>query len=55
MSISAVQQSDSAVYTYINILLHILFHYGLSQDIEYRFYVVGPSCLSVLCILVYFC
>ena len=33
MLISVVQQSDSVVHIYI--LLHILFHYGLSPDIEY--------------------
>ena len=31
MLISAVQQSDSVIC----ILFHTLFHYGLSQDIEY--------------------
>ena len=32
------------------ILFHILFHYGLSQDIEYSSvcYTVGPCCLSSL-------
>ena len=37
-------------YTYIYILFYILFHYGLSQDIEYRSlcYIVGPCCLSIL-------
>jgi len=31
-------------------LYHILFHYGLSQDIEYSFWckTVGPCCLSIL-------
>ena len=33
MFISAVQQSDSVIH--INILFHILFHDGLSQDSEY--------------------
>ena len=33
MLISAVQHSDS--FTYVYILFHILFHCGLSQDIEY--------------------
>ena len=47
MLISAVQQCDSVIRVYI------LFHYGLSQDIEYSSlcYVVGPSCLSILYIL----
>ena len=53
--IYAVQQSDSVVHIYI--LFHILFDYGLSQDIEYSSlgYTVGPCCLSVLCILVCVC
>ena len=40
------------LYIYIyNILFHILFRYGLSQDIEYSslWYTVGPYCLSVAC------
>ena len=43
--ISAIQQSDSV----INILFHILFHYGLSQDVEYSSlcYAIG-TCLSIL-------
>ena len=32
--ISAVQQSESGVHT--SLLFHILFHDGLSQDIEWR-------------------
>ena len=49
--ISAVQQSDSVIYMYI--LFHTLFHYGLSQDIEYSSpcYTVGPCCLSILYII----
>ena len=42
----------------IYILFHILFHYGLSQDIEYSFrynYLVGPCCLPVLYTLVCIC
>ena len=41
MLISAAQQSDSVIHTYIyiyiyiHILSHILFHYGLLQYIEY--------------------
>ena len=37
------------------ILFHILFHYGLSQDIEYSFLncAVGPCCLSILYVIVY--
>ena len=44
MLISAVQQSDS-LYIYTYIIFHILFHYGLSQDIE----------CSSLCYTVGFC
>jgi len=51
--ISAVQQRDSIIHIYIYILFHILFHYGLSQDLEYRSlcYTVG-TCLSILYITV---
>ena len=44
-------------YTYIYILFYILFHYGLSQDIEYSSlcYTVGPCCLSSLYILACIC
>ena len=44
-------------YTYIYILFHILFHYGISQEIEYSSlcYTVGPCCLSILYILVCIC
>ena len=53
--ISAVQQSDSVIH--ICILFLILFHYGLSQDIESSSlcYTVGPCCLSILYILVCIC
>ena len=46
---SAVQQNDSVIY----IVLHILFHHGLSWDIEYcsLCYMVGPCCLSSLYII----
>ena len=46
-----IQQNDC--YTYIHILFHILFHYGLSQDIEYSslWYTVGSCCLSSLYII----
>ena len=40
------------IYFFINyfFLKRILFHYGLSQDIEYSSlcYMVGPCCLSIL-------
>ena len=53
--ISAVQKSDSVIHIYV--LFHILFHYGLSQDIEYSSlcFTVGPCCLSVLYIIVCIC
>ena len=39
------------------ILFHVLFHYSLSQDIEYSFLccLVGPCCLSILYIIVCIC
>ena len=46
---------SKVIQLYICIFLfHILFHYGLSQDIEYSFlcYTVGPCCLSILYIIV---
>ena len=45
---SAVEQSDSVIH--ICILVHILFHYGLSQDTEYNSLcsTVGPWYLSIL-------
>ena len=41
----------------ICILFCILFHYSLSLDIESNSlcYTVGPSCLHILCVLVYIC
>ena len=44
-------------YTHIPILFHILFHYGLSQDIENGSlsYTVGPCWLSILYMLVCIC
>ena len=52
MLISAVQQSDSIVHMYF---FHILFHYYLSQDIEYSCgcYTVGHCCLSILYIILF--
>ena len=52
--VSGVQQSDSDVcvfvYMCVCFLFHILFHYGLLQDVEYSAlcYTVGPGCSSVL-------
>ena len=46
------------IYKYIHthILFYILFHYGLSQDIDYSSlcYTVGPCCLSILYIIACF-
>ena len=44
-------------YIHICILFCILFHYGLSPDIEYSslFSTVGPCCLSILCMIVCIC
>ena len=38
-----------SLYTHVYILLHIVFHYGLSQDIEYSSLcsTVGPFCTSI--------
>ena len=54
--VSAGQQSDSVRYIFIlyviytHILSHSLFHYDLSQDIDYSSlcFTVGPCCLSIL-------
>ena len=53
--VSAVEQSDSVIYMYI--LFEIVFHYGLSQDIEYSAlcYTVGSCCLSILYLMVCIC
>ena len=42
------------IYIYIYILFHIIFYYGLSQDIEYSslYYTGRPCCLSILYIIV---
>ena len=57
--IPAVQESDALIhiyilYIYVYIPFHIIFHYSLSQDIEYSSlcYTVGSFCLSILYILV---
>ena len=44
-------------YPYIYIIFHILFHYGLSQEIEYSSlcYTVGPYCLSITDIILCIC
>ena len=35
MLMSAIKQSDLVIHIYICIIFYILFHYGLSQDIDY--------------------
>ena len=47
---SRVTQLYTHTYIYVCVLFHILFHYGLSQDIEYSSMcnTVGTSCLSIL-------
>ena len=52
--IFAAQQSDSIIH--VDILSHVLFHYGLSQDIEYSSlcYTIRRH-LSILYIIVYTC
>ena len=50
MLVSGVQQNDSVTHIYIDILFHVLSHYGLLQDIEYSSlcYTVVPCCLSIV-------
>ena len=60
MLVSGVQQGDSDIYIiYIHThnLFHVLFHYGLLQDIEYSSlcYTVGPCCLSIWYIVLCIC
>ena len=52
--IIALQKSDSVIHIFF---FHILFHHGLSQDIEYGFLccTVGPCCLSILYMPVFIC
>ena len=56
MLISAVQRSDSVIHMG-TFFFKILFHYGLLQDIEYRFVCckVGPCWLSILYLIVSIC
>ena len=44
-------------HIYIYILFHVLFHYGLSEDIEYSFLccTVRPCCLFILYIIICLC
>ena len=44
-------------FAHIYIIFHILFHYGLSQDIEDSSLccTAGPCCVSILCITVCIC
>ena len=57
MLVSGVQLSDAVIHTYLYILFHVLFYYGLLQNIEYSSlcYTVEPYCLSLLYIIVYIC
>ena len=43
------------IYIYIYILFHILFYYGLLQNIEYSYlcYIIEPSCLFILYVIVW--
>ena len=52
---SAVQQSDPVIHIYVCMLFCILFHYGLSGDIEYGSVCcrVGPCLFIVYKILCY--
>ena len=62
-NVSGVQQSDSVIHGHtrahvcIHILFQILFHYSLSQDIDYSSlcYTVGHYQLSILYIVVCIC
>ena len=51
MLVSDVQQNDSVIY----IFFQIIFHYRLLQDVEYSSlcYTVNSCCLSILCIIVF--
>ena len=46
-----------STYTYTYTHFYVIFHYGLSQDIEYNFlcYAAGLNCLSVLNKIVSIC
>ena len=45
-----IMEKNMKRYVYVSILFHILFHYGLLQDIECssQCCAVGPCCLSIL-------
>ena len=49
--------SISAVWEKKTFFFHILFYYGLSQDIEYSSlcYAVGPCCLCIPNVIVCIC
>ena len=55
--VSGVQQIDSVIHIHVSILLQILFHHRLLQDIEYSplYYTVGPCCFSILYIVMCIC
>ena len=52
---SLLYSKVTQLYTYRHSFFYILFHYGLSQDIEYSslYYTIGPYCLTILYIIVY--
>ena len=54
MLVSGIQQSDSGIYVH-TLFFSILFHYSLSQDIEYSSlcYTANPCCLSILYMVVF--
>ena len=55
--ISAVEQSDSVAHIYAFLFKNLLFHYDLSQDIEYSSlcYTIGLDCLSIPYVKAYIC
>ena len=57
MLFSAVQWWFSYTHTHTYTFLFIIFHYGLSQNIEFSFlwYIIGSCCLSILYVIVCFC
>ena len=50
MCVCVYIHTHTHTHTHTHILFHILFHYGLSQDIDYSSlcYTVGPRWLSTL-------
>ena len=54
MPISAVQQSDPVIHTYIYSSSYIIFHHGLSQETRYSSLccTVGHHCTSIINVIV---